>query len=98
MMASLRVFDQRRVVNPVIGATSWDFRSYCVCPGAVESPSLAERMSAQGPYESARAAFIASQPMGRLGTPEEIGDLAVYLARATYTSGQPYAIDGGWTI
>ena len=55
-------------------------------------------MSAQGPYESARAAFIASQPMGRLGTPEEIGDLAVYLARATYTSGQPYAIDGGWTI
>jgi 2-dehydro-3-deoxy-L-fuconate 4-dehydrogenase len=55
-------------------------------------------MRAQDHYESARAAFIARQPMGRLGTPEEIADLAVYLARATYTSGQAYAIDGGWTI
>ena len=55
-------------------------------------------MRAQGDYETARAAFIARQPMGRLGTPEEIADLAVYLAGATYTSGQAYAIDGGWTI
>ncbi len=43
-------------------------------------------MRAQGDYETARAAFIARQPMGRLGTPEEIADLAVYLAGATYTT------------
>ena len=73
-------------------------RINAICPGTVESPSLQERMRAQGDYEAARAAFIARQPMGRLGTPEEIADLALYLAGATYTSGQAYAIDGGWTI
>ncbi|WP_417408608.1 SDR family oxidoreductase [Hoeflea sp.] len=73
-------------------------RCNAICPGTVESPSLQERMRAQGDYDTARAAFIARQPMGRLGTPEEIADLAVYLANATYTSGQAYAIDGGWTI
>ena len=73
-------------------------RCNAICPGTVESPSLQERMKAQGDYETARAAFIARQPMGRLGTPEEIAELAVYLAGATYTSGQAYAIDGGWTI
>jgi len=73
-------------------------RCNCICPGTVESPSLGDRMRAQGDYEKARAAFIARQPMGRLGSPEEIADLAVYLAGATYTSGQAYAIDGGWTI
>ncbi len=73
-------------------------RCNAICPGTVESPSLQDRMRAQGDYEAARAAFIARQPMGRLGSPEEIADLAVYLANATYTSGQAYAIDGGWTI
>ena len=73
-------------------------RCNAICPGTVESPSLQERMRAQGDYDTARAAFIARQPMGRLGTPEEIADLAVYLANATYTSGQAYAIDGSWTI
>lgn len=73
-------------------------RCNAICPGTVESPSLQERMSAQGDYEAARAAFIARQPMGRIGTPEEIADLAVHLANATYTTGQAYAIDGGWTI
>ncbi|QLF68367.1 SDR family oxidoreductase [Peteryoungia desertarenae] len=73
-------------------------RCNAICPGTVESPSLQDRMRAQGDYDAARAAFIARQPMGRLGTPEEIADLAVYLAGATYTSGQAYAIDGGWTI
>ena len=73
-------------------------RCNCICPGTVESPSLAERMRAQGDYEAARAGFIARQPMGRLGTPEEIADLAVYLSGATYTTGQAYAIDGGWTL
>jgi 2-keto-3-deoxy-L-fuconate dehydrogenase len=71
-------------------------RCNAICPGTVESPSLEQRMRAQGNYEEARAAFIARQPMGRLGTPEEIADLAVHLAGATYTSGQAYVIDGGW--
>jgi 2-keto-3-deoxy-L-fuconate dehydrogenase len=73
-------------------------RCNCICPGTVESPSLQDRLRATGDYEAARAAFTARQPMGRLGTPEEIADLAVYLAGATYTSGQAYVIDGGWTI
>lgn len=73
-------------------------RCNCICPGTVESPSLDDRMRAQGDYDTARAAFIARQPMGRLGTTEEIADLAVYLAGATYTTGQAYVIDGGWTI
>jgi 2-keto-3-deoxy-L-fuconate dehydrogenase len=72
-------------------------RCNCICPGTVESPSLQDRMRAQGDYDKARAAFIARQPMGRIGTPEEIADLAVYLAGATYTTGQAYAIDGGWS-
>ena len=73
-------------------------RCNCICPGTVESPSLQQRMRAQGDYEAARAAFIARQPMGRIGTPEEIADLAVYLAGATYTTGQACGIDGGMTI
>ena len=73
-------------------------RCNCICPGTVESPSLGDRMRAQGDYDAARAAFIARQPMGRIGTPEEIADLAVYLAGASYTSGQAYNIDGGWSI
>jgi 2-keto-3-deoxy-L-fuconate dehydrogenase len=73
-------------------------RCNCICPGTVESPSLQDRLKAQGDYDTARAAFIARQPIGRIGTPEEIADLAVYLAGATYTTGQAYAIDGGWTI
>jgi 2-keto-3-deoxy-L-fuconate dehydrogenase len=73
-------------------------RCNAICPGTVESPSLEDRMRAGGDYEASRAAFIARQPMGRLGTPEEIADLAVYLAGATYTTGQAYAIDGGWAM
>ena len=73
-------------------------RCNAICPGTVESPSLEGRMHAQGDYEKARAAFIARQPMGRLGTPEEIAELAVHLAGATYTTGQAYNIDGGWSI
>ncbi|WP_315928647.1 SDR family oxidoreductase [Mesorhizobium sp. SP-1A] len=73
-------------------------RCNAICPGTVESPSLESRMRAQGDYEAARAAFIARQPMGRLGTAEEIADLAVYLAGATYTTGQAYNIDGGWSV
>ncbi|MFC6488819.1 SDR family oxidoreductase [Nitratireductor sp. GCM10026969] len=73
-------------------------RCNAICPGTVGSPSLQERLKETGDYEGARKAFIARQPMGRLGTAEEIADLAVHLAAATYTTGQAYAIDGGWTI
>ena len=72
-------------------------RCNAICPGTVESPSLQDRMRAGGDYEAARAAFISRQPMGRIGTPEEIADLAVHLAGASYTTGQAYVIDGGWT-
>ena len=72
-------------------------RCNAICPGTVESPSLQDRMRAGGDYEAARAAFISRQPMGRIGTPEEVADLAVHLAGASYTTGQAYVIDGGWT-
>jgi 2-keto-3-deoxy-L-fuconate dehydrogenase len=62
----------------------------------VESPSLQERLRATGDYDKARNDFIARQPMGRIGAPEEIADLVVYLAGATYTTGQIHVIDGGW--
>jgi 2-keto-3-deoxy-L-fuconate dehydrogenase len=72
-------------------------RCNAICPGTVESPSLQQRLAAQGDYEAARAAFVSRQPIGRIGTPQEIADLAVYLASATYTTGQIHVIDGGWT-
>jgi 2-keto-3-deoxy-L-fuconate dehydrogenase len=75
-----------------------NIRCNAICPGTVDSPSLQERIRAQGDYEETRAAFVARQPIGRLGTPQEIADLAVHLATATYTTGQAVAIDGGWTI
>ncbi|MBA2961015.1 MULTISPECIES: SDR family oxidoreductase [Ramlibacter] len=73
-------------------------RCNAICPGTVESPSLQERLKATGDFEKARADFVARQPMGRIGAPEEIADLAVYLAAATYTTGQVHVIDGGWAI
>jgi 2-keto-3-deoxy-L-fuconate dehydrogenase len=73
-------------------------RCNAICPGTVESPSLEERLRAQGDYEAARAAFVARQPIGRLGKPKEIAELAVYLADATYTTGQTHVIDGGWAL
>ena len=71
-------------------------RCNAICPGTVDSPSLQGRLRATGDYDAARAAFIARQPIGRIGRPEEIADLAVYLATATYTTGQVHVIDGGW--
>ena len=73
-------------------------RCNAICPGTVESPSLQERLSATGDYAAARPAFVARQPIGRIGTPEEIADLVLYLATASYTTGQTHIIDGGWAI
>jgi 2-keto-3-deoxy-L-fuconate dehydrogenase len=79
-------------------------RCNCLCPGTVQTPSLDERIAANsaaaGSIEAAQAAFIARQPMGRLGTPEEIAALAVYLASdaAQFITGQAMVIDGGLTL
>jgi 2-keto-3-deoxy-L-fuconate dehydrogenase len=67
-----------------------------IAPGSVDSLSLHDRLRATGNYTAARAAFIARQPIGRTGQPEEIADLVVYLPGATYTTGQVHVIDGGW--
>lgn len=79
-------------------------RCNCLCPGTVETPSLGERIAANaaaaGSVDAARAAFVARQPMGRLGTPDEIAALAVYLAsdEAQFITGQAIVIDGGLTL
>ncbi|MCA0873106.1 SDR family oxidoreductase [Seohaeicola saemankumensis] len=73
-------------------------RCNCICPGTVESPSLQDRLRATGDYDKARADFVARQPMGRIGTPEEIAALALYLGSddSSFTTGQAHVIDGGW--
>jgi 2-keto-3-deoxy-L-fuconate dehydrogenase len=74
-------------------------RCNCICPGTVESPSLHDRLRATGDYDQAMKDFIARQPMGRIGTTEEIAALAVYLAadESAFTTGQACVIDGGWS-
>lgn len=74
-------------------------RCNAICPGTVESPSLEARLAATGDYDAARAAFVARQPIGRIGKPEEIAALAVYLAsdESSYTTGSINMIDGGWS-
>ena len=74
-------------------------RCNAICPGTVQSPSLDDRIAAQGNAEEARRAFIARQPMGRIGRAEEIAALVVYLSsdESAYTTGQAHVIDGGWS-
>ena len=74
-------------------------RVNAICPGTVETPSLHDRINQNADPVAARAAFIARQPMGRLGTADEIAALAVYLAsdESSYTTGAIHVIDGGWT-
>jgi 2-keto-3-deoxy-L-fuconate dehydrogenase len=74
-------------------------RCNAICPGTIESPSLASRIAAFADPVAARAAFIARQPMGRMGRPEEVAALAVYLAsgESAFTTGTAQVIDGGWS-
>ena len=79
-------------------------RCNAICPGTVESPSLRDRIAAQAKasgqtLEQVEAAFIARQPMGRLGRVDEIALLAVYLAsdESAFTTGTTQVIDGGWS-
>lgn len=79
-------------------------RCNAICPGTVQTPSLDDRIAANaaqaGSVEKARADFIARQAMGRLGSPEEIAALAVYLGsdETQFITGQTIVIDGGWTL
>lgn len=75
-------------------------RCNAICPGTVKTPSLADRVRALGGDESAAwRSFTDRQPMGRLGLPEEIAALAVYLAsdESAFTTGTVHVIDGGWS-
>lgn len=72
-------------------------RCTAICPGTIQTPSLDDRINANADAAAARKAFIARQPMGRLGTAEEIAALAVYLAsdEAAFATGQAFIVDGG---
>jgi 2-dehydro-3-deoxy-L-fuconate 4-dehydrogenase len=73
-------------------------RCNCICPGTIETPSMLQRAAAAGP--GGREMFVSRQPMGRLGTADEIAALAVYLAsdESAFTTGVAHVIDGGWTL
>jgi 2-keto-3-deoxy-L-fuconate dehydrogenase len=80
-------------------------RCNAVCPGTIESPSLGERITAVSqetgkPLDAVRQDFVARQPMGRLGTPEEVAWLALFLAsdEASYITGQAHLVDGGMAL
>ena len=75
-------------------------RCNAICPGTVETPSLEQRINAFDDPVAARADFIGRQPMGRLGTPQEIAALAVFLAsdESAYITGAIHVVDGGWSM
>jgi len=80
-------------------------RANAICPGTIQSPSLDQRIEALAAssgqsVETVRQAFIDRQPMGRLGTAEEVAMLAVYLAsdESSYTTGQIHLVDGGFAL
>ena len=74
-------------------------RCNAICPGTVDTPSLHSRLNDTGDYEKAKKEFIARQPIGRIGTAEEIASLALYLSsdESSFTTGQTHIIDGGWS-
>ena len=75
-------------------------RCNSLCPGTVDSPSLQQRLRDTGDYEAARKAFTARQPLGRIGTAEEMASMVLWLASddSQYTTGQNFILDGGITI
>jgi 2-keto-3-deoxy-L-fuconate dehydrogenase len=75
-------------------------RCNAIAPGTIETPSLEDRIEAQGGTDAVRKAFIDRQPMGRLGTAEEIAAIAVYLAgdEAGFTTGTVMVVDGGFSL
>jgi len=83
-----------------IDAIKHNVRCNAICPGTVHTPSLEERINSYQDPDAARKAFIARQPLGRLGTAEEIAEMALYLASdaSAFTTGAIMVIDGGFTI
>ncbi len=90
-------------------AVAFDFikkgvRCNCICPGTIQSPSLDDRIAALGrqvgSVDKARQMFVERQPMGRLGTAEEVAHIAVYLAsdESAFTTGQSFFVDGGFAL
>jgi 2-keto-3-deoxy-L-fuconate dehydrogenase len=75
-------------------------RCNSLCPGTVDSPSLQQRLKDTGDYEAARKAFTARQPMGRIGTAEEMSSIVLWLASddSVFATGQNFIVDGGITI
>ena len=75
-------------------------RCNAICPGTIQTPSLDDRIAALGDVETARRAFVARQPMGRLGTAEEVAALALYLAsdESSFTTGAIHVVDGGFSL
>jgi 2-keto-3-deoxy-L-fuconate dehydrogenase len=75
-------------------------RCNSLCPGTVDSPSLQQRLKDTGDYEAARKAFTARQPMGRIGTAEEMSSIVLWLASddSAFATGQNFILDGGITI
>lgn len=75
-------------------------RCNAICPGTVDSPSLQERIAAFDDPEEARRVFVARQPLGRLGTADEIATMAIYLAsdESAFTTGTAMVVDGGVTL
>lgn len=112
MCSSLKGFTNRFAYGAskaaVIGLTksvaadyvSRGIRCNCICPGTVDTPSLQQRLHDTGDYEAAQTAFVARQPMGRLGKAQEIAGLVLYLASddAAFTTGAVHVIDGGWVM
>lgn len=95
----------KAAVDGLTKAVAADFvargiRCNAIRPGTVLSPSLEQRIAAFDDPDAARAAFVARQPMGRLGRPEEIAAMALYLAsdESVFTTGTLVDVDGGMSI
>ncbi len=88
------IINMSSAVSSIIGAPD-----RFIYPGTVDSPSLHERVAARGDYATAMQAFVDRQPMGRIGTADEIAALVVYLAsdESAFVTGQTHTIDGGWS-
>ncbi len=77
---------------------SYGIRVNCICPGTTDTPSLGMRIAQFDDPKKAREDFIARQPMGRFGTPEEMAEAVLYLATAEFCTGIYLSVDGGMTI
>jgi 2-keto-3-deoxy-L-fuconate dehydrogenase len=95
--------ESKEAVSLLTRAIALDFitqgiRCNSICPGTVETPSMLARAAAAGP--DGREKFVSRQKMGRLGTAEEIADMAVYLAsdESAFTTGVDLVVDGGYML